>query len=76
MLTWRRFIDTSKWLIVSATKELHTLDVEERRLMDSSCSSRPDLFSLNVTNTAMPLAKFSDGRHIPSVAERQLPLDE
>ncbi|UOH79475.1 hypothetical protein LQV05_000480 [Cryptococcus neoformans] len=58
------------------TKELHTLDVEERRLMDSSCSSRPDLFSLNVTNTAMPLAKFSDGRHIPSVAERQLPLDE
>lgn len=44
--------------------------------MDSSCSSRPDLFSLNVTNTAIPLVKFSDGSHIPSVAERQLPLDE
>ncbi|WVQ82903.1 hypothetical protein IAT38_005039 [Cryptococcus sp. DSM 104549] len=36
--------------------------------------SRPDLFSLNVTNTAMPRVKYSDGSHLPSVAARQLPL--
>ncbi|WWD08563.1 hypothetical protein V865_006675 [Kwoniella europaea PYCC6329] len=38
--------------------------------------SRPDLFSLNVTNTPMPRVKYSDGSHIPSVAARQLPLED
>ncbi|OCF40821.1 nitrilase [Kwoniella heveanensis CBS 569] len=37
--------------------------------------SRPDLFSLNVANEAMPRVKYSDGSHVPSVAARQLPLE-
>ncbi|OCF78379.1 nitrilase [Kwoniella mangroviensis CBS 8886] len=67
----RQIVSGINELIFHVTRQCTTVKAN-----DSYTGSRPDLFSLNVTNTAMPRVKYSDGSHIPSVAARQLPLED
>ena len=63
ILTWTTFIGTSKWPTALGISEF-------RWTMWLIRSSRPDLFSLNVTRGAMPRVRYIETGIRPSASKR------